>query len=207
MAGLVSTNTFWSLWLFVHLILAVGLLVALTHQAMAVALPGGASWGLRHRGLRAVGAHLPGRLLHLHQVSHLHPHSARTGRLLQNRRLFRFQGTHRVDWPHSAAGLLVLLEERREPGIRQCAQGRHPRARRDVLVSLHRRPCVEQHPRIRIMSTATATNSRSAPSSLAASRKFGTFATTFSITGPVVYCVIQYFNWPLFTFHPATDRL
>ena len=39
MAGLVSTNTLWSLWLFVHLILAVGLLGALTHQAMAVALP------------------------------------------------------------------------------------------------------------------------------------------------------------------------
>jgi hypothetical protein len=37
------------------------------------------------------------------------------------------------------------------------------------------------------MSTATATNSRAAPSSLAASRKFKTFATTFSITGPVVY--------------------
>ena len=30
MAGLVSTNTLWSLWLFVHLILAVGLLGALT---------------------------------------------------------------------------------------------------------------------------------------------------------------------------------
>ena len=57
------------------------------------------------------------------------------------------------------------------------------------------------------MSTATATNSRSAPSSLSASRKVGTFATTVSITGPVVYCVIQYFNWPLFTFHPATERL
>jgi hypothetical protein len=57
------------------------------------------------------------------------------------------------------------------------------------------------------MSTITATNSRTAPSSLAASRKFKAFATTFSITGPVAYCVIQYFNWPLFTFHPATDRL
>jgi hypothetical protein len=39
MSGLISTNTFWTLWLFVHLILAVGLLGALTHQAMAVALP------------------------------------------------------------------------------------------------------------------------------------------------------------------------
>ena len=57
------------------------------------------------------------------------------------------------------------------------------------------------------MSTATATSSRTAPSSLAASRKFKAFATTFSIAGPVVYCLIQYFNWPLFTFHPATDRL
>jgi len=58
------------------------------------------------------------------------------------------------------------------------------------------------------MST-TATTSRGAPaaSSLAASSKFKAFATVFSITGPVAYCVIQYFNWPLFTFHPATDRL
>jgi hypothetical protein len=56
------------------------------------------------------------------------------------------------------------------------------------------------------MSTATATNSRAALS-LAASSKFKTFATTFSITGPVVYCVTQYFNWPLITFHPATGRL
>lgn len=59
------------------------------------------------------------------------------------------------------------------------------------------------------MSTTTTTTSRTAPpaSSLAASSKFKTFATTFSITGPVVYCVIQYFNYPLVTFHPATNRL
>lgn len=39
MRGLISTNTFWTLWLFVHLILALGLLGAITHQAMAVAFP------------------------------------------------------------------------------------------------------------------------------------------------------------------------
>src|ERR1700744_2154850 len=39
MSDWISTNTFWTIWLFVHLILAVGLLGALTHQAMAVALP------------------------------------------------------------------------------------------------------------------------------------------------------------------------
>jgi hypothetical protein len=39
MSGFISIYTFWTLWLFVHLILALGLLGALTHQAMAVALP------------------------------------------------------------------------------------------------------------------------------------------------------------------------
>jgi hypothetical protein len=59
------------------------------------------------------------------------------------------------------------------------------------------------------MSTTAATSSRTAPStsSLAASSRFKTFATTFSISGSVTYCVVQYFNWPLFTFHPATNRL
>ena len=44
-------------------------------------------------------------------------------------------------------------------------------------------------------------------SSLAGSSKFKAFATVFSISGPVAYCVIQYLNWPLVTFWPATDRL
>ena len=59
------------------------------------------------------------------------------------------------------------------------------------------------------MSTTTSATPRTAPStsSLAASSKFRTFATTFSISGPVVYCVTQYFNYPLFTFHPGTDRI
>src|SRR6202167_659677 len=39
MSDLISTNAFWTIWLLVHLILAVGLIGALTHQAMAVALP------------------------------------------------------------------------------------------------------------------------------------------------------------------------
>ena len=58
MSGLISTNTFWTLWLFVHLILAVGLLGALTHQAMAVALPVRQSAGgivTRFRAVPAAG--------------------------------------------------------------------------------------------------------------------------------------------------------
>jgi hypothetical protein len=59
------------------------------------------------------------------------------------------------------------------------------------------------------MSTTTTATSRTTQpkSSLAASSKFKTFATTFSISGPVTYCLIQYLNWPLITFWPATNRL
>lgn len=58
------------------------------------------------------------------------------------------------------------------------------------------------------MSTTTTTSRPASPaSSLAASARFKTFATTFSISGPVVYCVIQYLNWPLMTYWPATGRL
>jgi hypothetical protein len=58
------------------------------------------------------------------------------------------------------------------------------------------------------MTTAATTASRTArPSSLAASRRFGIFAIAFSLFGPVVYCLIQFLNWPLFTYWPATGRL
>jgi len=59
------------------------------------------------------------------------------------------------------------------------------------------------------MSTTTPATSRTSQptSSLAASSKFKAFAITFSISGPVIYCVIQYLNWPLVTYWPATGRL
>jgi hypothetical protein len=58
------------------------------------------------------------------------------------------------------------------------------------------------------MSTATNTaGTTRRSSSLAASRKFGTFAITFSICGPVIYCLVQYFNYPLVTYWPAIGRL
>jgi hypothetical protein len=55
------------------------------------------------------------------------------------------------------------------------------------------------------MSTATASKMQTT-SSLAASPKFKAFATTFSISGPVIYCLVQYFNYPLFTYWPAVRR-
>jgi hypothetical protein len=57
------------------------------------------------------------------------------------------------------------------------------------------------------MSTATTTSrAQQATSPLARSRKFKAFATTFSICGPVIYCLIQYLNYPLFTYWPAVHR-
>jgi len=58
------------------------------------------------------------------------------------------------------------------------------------------------------MSTPTATT-RAVPvtSSLASSTKFKTFVVTFAITGTLVYLVCLEMNWPLFTFHPATNRI
>ena len=154
MAGLVSTNTFWSLWLFVHLILAVGLLGALTHQAMAVALPVRRPAGgivTRFRAVPAAGyatavcvlwvlTFLVGSYIYTKYRIYIRI-PLEQDRLLQDRRLLRLQGARRFDRPHAAAGLLVFLEERPEPRLRQCAQRRDACARRDVLVSLHRRPC------------------------------------------------------------------
>jgi hypothetical protein len=55
-------------------------------------------------------------------------------------------------------------------------------------------------------TTATTFKTAQPTSSLAGSRKFKAFATTFSISGPVIYCVIQYLNYPLFTYWPAVQR-
>jgi hypothetical protein len=58
-------------------------------------------------------------------------------------------------------------------------------------------------------SAAATATAKTAPASasLATSAKFKTFAVTFSTFGPVIYVITQFFNWPLFTFHPATNRL
>ena len=61
------------------------------------------------------------------------------------------------------------------------------------------------------MSTTTTTTTSSAAkpasSSLAASAKFRTFAVVFSITAPILYVLCEIFSLPLFTYHPATNRV
>ena len=57
------------------------------------------------------------------------------------------------------------------------------------------------------MSTQTATT-RTTPvtSAWASSTRFRTFVITFAIVGPVIYMICLQMNWPLFTYHPATNR-
>jgi len=58
------------------------------------------------------------------------------------------------------------------------------------------------------MSAPTATTRATpATSSLASSTKVKTFAITFALAGTVIYLLCLQFNWPLFTFHPATNRI
>ena len=57
------------------------------------------------------------------------------------------------------------------------------------------------------MSTTTQTAAPARATSLASSPAFRTFAIVFAIATPIVYVVCEMANWPLFTYHPGTDRL
>jgi hypothetical protein len=57
------------------------------------------------------------------------------------------------------------------------------------------------------MSSTTDVRSTAAqPSSLASSTALRTFATVMGITAPIIYVICEMQNWPLFTYHPGTNR-
>jgi hypothetical protein len=57
------------------------------------------------------------------------------------------------------------------------------------------------------MSTAAQSSATTQASSLASSVAFRTFATVFAIATPIIYTACEMQNWPLFTYHPGTDRI
>jgi hypothetical protein len=57
------------------------------------------------------------------------------------------------------------------------------------------------------MSTTTDVRSPAQPWSLATSAAFRTFAVVMAITTPVIYVLCEMQNWPLFTYHPASNRI
>jgi hypothetical protein len=57
------------------------------------------------------------------------------------------------------------------------------------------------------MSSTTEVRSTGAqPASLANSATFRTFAIVVAMTTPVIYVICEMQNWPLFTYHPGTNR-
>jgi hypothetical protein len=56
------------------------------------------------------------------------------------------------------------------------------------------------------MST-TAERPAASASSSAASATFRTFAVVFAIATPIIYTICEMRNWPLFTYHPGTNRV
>jgi len=56
------------------------------------------------------------------------------------------------------------------------------------------------------MSTATDMRSGAQASSLASSAAFRTFAVVFAIAAPIIYVTCEMRNWPLFNYHPGTNR-
>jgi hypothetical protein len=57
------------------------------------------------------------------------------------------------------------------------------------------------------MSTTTDTPAAAASSAKAASATFRTFAVVFAIATPIIYTICEMRNWPLFTYHPGTNRV
>ena len=56
------------------------------------------------------------------------------------------------------------------------------------------------------MSTTTDRPSTASGSSTAASATYRTFAVVFAIATPIIYTICEMRNWPLFTYHPGTNR-
>jgi hypothetical protein len=54
---------------------------------------------------------------------------------------------------------------------------------------------------------STAADTRAGAPSLASSAAFKSFALVFGIATPVIYVACEMQNWPLFTYHPGTDRV
>src|SRR5262245_60149966 len=56
------------------------------------------------------------------------------------------------------------------------------------------------------MTATTDLRAAARTSALASSATFRTFALAFAIAAPVIYVICEMRNWPLFTYHPGTNR-
>lgn len=56
------------------------------------------------------------------------------------------------------------------------------------------------------MSASAGSSANARTQSLSGSEPFRTFVVVFAIATPVIYVICEMNNWPLFTYHPGTDR-
>jgi hypothetical protein len=57
------------------------------------------------------------------------------------------------------------------------------------------------------MSATTQAVPATPSASLASSVAFRNFAIVFAIATPIIYVICEMRNWPLFTYHPGTNRV
>src|SRR5215475_4618227 len=76
-----------------------------------------------------------------------------------------------------------------------------------LLVHVPGRPHRQQRQGVRIMSTTTTRSATSASKSLTSSAAFKTFAIVFGVATAALYVICDMLNWPLFTYHPATNQV
>jgi hypothetical protein len=56
-------------------------------------------------------------------------------------------------------------------------------------------------------ASSAVSSSASSTVSWASATRVKTFAIVFGVTFPLLYLLAEQMNWPLFTFHPATNRV
>jgi hypothetical protein len=66
---------------------------------------------------------------------------------------------------------------------------------------------LDVHARVSDPRTARAAGAPATPISKAKEDKFGTFAITMGIAFPILYTLFERMNWPLFTYHPAVNKI
>jgi hypothetical protein len=66
---------------------------------------------------------------------------------------------------------------------------------------------LDVHARTSEFSPARPAGAPATPASTTKADKFGTFAITFGIAFPIIYTLFERMNWPLFTYHPAVNKI
>jgi hypothetical protein len=223
--SLISVQTFWKISLFLHFVVAVALVAAITLQAALVLAPAPQPAGASETGLRPLLLSAPSAtliaILYLLQI------------LLGAWVYVRYRTYVRIPMEGLRHWWTVGAFEVKEHVITMglaarscfgsvCHHSQVVDGLLDVLGVVWNcgRPRRERFPRGRIMTQALDINERVAyregacpPTAAPQVRdttnvdKLAVFVITFGIAYAILYTFFERWNWPLFTYHPAINRL